>query len=214
MMRGGVAPGRMTPRHYEMGRRQKAVDATRTKILEAARALIGGKGDLGKFSMEAVAERAGVARMTVYYQFHSREALLDALSDHLAQRGGMHRMPEVFVQPDLERSLRKLVEVFTGFWASDRSTLRRLRAMGVVTPSQDKGPRDRDAWRREAIENVLARYPRRGGGPKVGGPGGLGAVLTALTSFETFDSLCSSGRSAEDAVELIGDLALLAVRAR
>src|SRR5580693_8188090 len=138
----------MTPRHYEMGRRREATDVTRAKILAATRQIIGGKGDLDGFSMHAVAKKAGVARMTVYYQFASREALLEALADHLGQRGGMQRMREVFTEPDPERALRRLVEVFVGFWATDRRTLRRLRAMGVVSPGQDKGPRDRDSWRR------------------------------------------------------------------
>jgi AcrR family transcriptional regulator len=201
----------MAPRPYDMARRREATDATRAKILEATRAIIGGKGDLEGFSMEAVARKAGVARMTVYYQFHSREALMEALTDHLAQRGGMMRMREVFLESDPERSLRKLVEVFVGFWTSDRVTLRRLRAMGVVFPSHDRAALDRDAWRREAVENVLARFGRKVGSPKVGGPAGLVAVLSTLTSFETFDSLCVGGRSPEDVTRLLGDLAVLLV---
>lgn len=203
----------MSPRRYDMTRRRETTDGTRTRILDAARSIIGGKGDLEGFSMEAVAKKAGVARMTVYYQFHSREALLEALADHLAQRGGMHRMRQVFMEPDPEKSLRRLVEVFAGFWATDRVTLRRLRAMGVVFPSKDRGPRDRDAWRREAVENVLARFGRKVGSARVGGPAGLAAILTTLTSFESFDSLCSKGLSPEEVGKLLGNLAVLLVEA-
>jgi AcrR family transcriptional regulator len=204
----------MPPRPYDMARRREATDATRTKILEATRSIIGGKGDLGSFSMEAVAQKAGVARMTVYYQFHSREELLGALADHLAQRGGMQRMREVFMESDPERSLRRLVEVFVGFWATDRTTLRRLRAMGVVAPSQDRAALDRDSWRREAIENVLSRFGKKVGPTKLGGPEGLVALLTTLTSFETFDSLCVGRRTPESVAKLLGDLAVLLIGTR
>jgi AcrR family transcriptional regulator len=204
----------MCPRRYDMARRQEATDATRAKILEATRSIIGGKGDLKGFSMEAVAKRAGVARMTVYYQFHSREELMEALADHLAQRGGMQRMREVFTESDPEKSLRRLVEVFVGFWATDRITLRRLRAMGIVSPSQDNAALERDAWRREAVQNVLGRFGKRVGSAKVGGAEGLVALLTALTSFETFDGLCADGRSPENVAKLLGDLAVLLVGTR
>jgi AcrR family transcriptional regulator len=38
--------------------------------------------------------------MTVYYQFHSRLRLLEALYDHLAARGQMFRLAEAFHEPD------------------------------------------------------------------------------------------------------------------
>jgi len=101
--------------------------------------------------------------------------------------------------------------VFVGFWATDRITLRRLRAMGVVSPSQDKVALDRDAWRREAVENVLKRFGRRVGSARIGGPEGLVAILTSLTSFETFDSLCVGRRSPESVAKLLGDIAMLLV---
>jgi AcrR family transcriptional regulator len=204
----------MSPRPYNMARRKEATHATRAKILEATRAIIGGKGDLEGFSMEAVARKAGVARMTVYYQFRSREELLEALADHLAQRGGLQRMREVFMEPDPEKALRKLVEVFVGFWATDRVTLRRLRAMGVVTPSQDRVALKRDAWRREAVDNVLARFGKRGGSAKAAWHGDLAAILTSLTSFETFDGLCTEGRSPEDVARLLGEVAVSLLAAK
>lgn len=201
----------MCPRKYDRTRREQAAEATRGRILEAARALIGGKGDLGKFSLDAVARRAGVARMTVYYQFDSRAGLLDALADHLAARGRMSRMREVFLAPDLEGGLSKLIEVFVGFWASDRVTLRRLRAMGVVFPRDASAAVDRDAWRREAITNLLGRHrgPATGRGPA---SSDLVDALSALTSFETFDQLCTSGRSPDAVARLVTRLAEATLR--
>ncbi len=198
----------MSPRKYESSRRQAAAEATRVRILEAARSILASEADVRNFSMEAVAARAGVARMTVYYQFRSRAELLAALADHLAARGGMQRMREVFLEPDPEKAIRKLVATFVQFWATDRLAMRRLRAMGVVSPSLYGHPRGRDDWRREAVANLLARWegPARG----TGGSARKGRIdlLTTLTSFETFDALCADDRSPKEVADLLADAAL------
>ncbi|MGI0068109.1 MAG: TetR/AcrR family transcriptional regulator [Thermoplasmata archaeon] len=189
------------------------MEATRLRILEAARSIVGGKGDLDGLSMEAVAAKAGVSRMTVYYQFHSRADLFEALADQMAERGGMNRMREVFTEPDSEAALRKLVETFVEFWATDRVTMRRLRAIGVVSPSQHAGPRSRDAWRREAIVNLLAKNGEMSAGPKPAPPADLVDLLTALTSFETFDALCTNSRDPEAVATQLSSAAALLLRA-
>ncbi len=156
----------MSPRKYDLGRRRDGSDATREKILEATRSLFGGKGDLDGFSMDAVAGKAGVARMTVYNQFHSQGLLLEALADHIAARAGMQRIGEAFVEPRPDEAVRKFVATFVGLWASDRVVLRRLRAMGVLVPSLYRKVRERDEWRREAARNLVAKIrvpaPRTG----------------------------------------------------
>jgi TetR/AcrR family transcriptional regulator, repressor for uid operon len=58
---------------------QTADDATAERILDAALALVGASG-LRHLTMDDVARRAGVGRMTVYRRFGSRPALLDALA--------------------------------------------------------------------------------------------------------------------------------------
>jgi len=73
----------MSPRPYRLGRRKAAVENTRARILAGARDVLGEHGFAG-FTIDAVADRAGVARMTVYYPFDSKGALLDALLDALA----------------------------------------------------------------------------------------------------------------------------------
>jgi AcrR family transcriptional regulator len=202
----------MCPRKYDSAKRRQAAEATRARILEAARAILGGKGDLGDFSLDAVARKAGVARMTVYYQFRSRAGLLESLADHLAQRGGMERMREVFLAPTLEEGLRRLVEVFVGFWGADRVTMRRLRALGVVFPDEAGGPRDRDAWRREAISNLLSRHGYRAKRASRGGEAGIIDTISALTSFEMFDLLRGRSRKSEEVVAILSTLALATLR--
>lgn len=201
----------MCPRRYDVRRRAQLSEDTRRRILDATLAIIGGKEDLAEFSMETVASRAGVARMTVYNQFGSRSGLLDALADHLAEKGGLSAIGEAFAEPDPARAIAKLVVTFDRFWASDRNVLRRLRAMAIVFPRTAAGPRDRDAWRREAIERLLAKALTGSGGPERLPRKDLVDLLTGLTSFETFDALCSAGRTPETVEKLIAEAALALV---
>jgi AcrR family transcriptional regulator len=207
----GVTRGnelRMPPRGYELGRRRAGSEATRERILEAARALVGGKGDLASFSMESVARRAGVSRMTVYNRFASRTGLLDALADYLAEKGGMHRLREVFAQDDLEAAVRRFVDVFVGFWESDRTTLRRMRALGVLFPSLHGGLPGRDAWRLEAANRLVAKFGR-GTGDGVGPLRPDAAeLLSVITGFDTFDALRTASRSSDEVARLLTEAAL------
>ena len=200
----------MSPRRYDLGRRRAATEATGVRILEATRVLLGGKGDPAEFSMDAVAAKAGVLRMTVYNRFHSEGQLLEALADHLATKGGMMRLREAFMEPKPGEAIRKFVTTFVGFWASDRVLLRRLRAFGVSHPALYRGIRDRDEWRREGARNLVM---------KIGAPAALGDpsgperaidLLSEMTSFETFDGLCTDQRSPEEVARLLSD-ALLAL---
>src|SRR2546430_11163673 len=77
----------MSPRPYRLGRRQPAAQRTRARVLRAARELLTARAGAEPFSVDAVARRAGVARMTVYHQFGSRRGLLEALFDSFAVGG-------------------------------------------------------------------------------------------------------------------------------
>jgi AcrR family transcriptional regulator len=195
----------MCPRKYDLGRRRAATESTRTKILEATRALLGGKADPSEFSMEAVAAKAGVARMTVYNQFRSEAGLLEALADYLASRGGMQKLREAFMEPRRDEAVRKFVGTFVGFWASDRVLLRRLRAFGVLLPTLYKGIRERDEWRREGARNLVTKIGVRPGTGPVTGADSSVELLTILTSFETFDAMCSDERPAAEVAREISD---------
>jgi len=82
-------------------------------------ALLALPGGLHGFSLEAVARRAGAQRLTVYNQFGSRRALLDAVFDDIALRGGLQRLEQVMAEPDPHVGLALLVPVFCEFYAGD-----------------------------------------------------------------------------------------------
>jgi AcrR family transcriptional regulator len=197
----------MSPRPYSMQKRQAAASETRTRILEAARQLLSSESETD-LSMEAIARRADVSRLTIYYQFHSRTGLLEALYDYLANRGNMRRMHEVFHEPDPSVALDKLVSIFVGFWSSDPVAIRRLRAMATLDPEIAQGIHARDARRTHIAGEILKRMAAAG--KKTYNEEQLNTkadVLTMLTSFATYDGLASAGHSQGEIIAIVARLA-------
>src|SRR3954447_26104641 len=124
----------MSPRPYNLGRRQESAEQTRARIVEAARELLMASDGFSGFTMDAVARQAGVARMTVYYQFESKRGLLEGLFDDLASRGLVDKLAGAFERPEPLDALDELVAAFGRFWASDRLVIRRLHALGALDP--------------------------------------------------------------------------------
>lgn len=197
----------MTPRPYRLGRRRAAADRTRARILRVARALLAGKGGTERFSLDAVARRAGVARMTVYYQFRSRRGLFEALFDSFAEQGDLpERIAAAFEHPDPQDVLADLVAAFARFWQAGRPWIRRVRALGVLDRELGEALAARDARRREVMRVLLDRMGQRYGRPAPGERAETERALYALTSFETFDTLAGS-RALEDAAPAVLRLA-------
>jgi AcrR family transcriptional regulator len=198
------------PRPYRLGQRQTAAEQTRARILAAARELLMAGGGPGGFSIDAVARQAGVARMTVYYQFGSKRGLLEGLYDDLAARGGMQRLAEVFARPEPLEALAEFISTFGHFWASDRLVIRRLRSLAVLDPDFE-GVRARDEWRRGGVRAIVGRLAEKHGRPVPESRDEAVDVLHTLTSFETFDTLAGATRSPEEVVPLVQRLARAAL---
>ena len=188
MMKSGHVKSEMSPRPYRLGQRQVAAAANRVKMLAAARDLLEKETS---FSIDAVARRADVARMTVYYQFGSRRGLLEALFDELAARGGLRGLPSAFQQSDPMAALDRVIDVFASFWSSDRLALRRLRAMSALDPELDHALAQRNEGRRRGLRVILGRLDTQKGGSRED----MVDLLFALTSFESFDVLAGPGRT-------------------
>src|ERR1700720_4330253 len=99
----------MSPRPYQLKQRRAGMDATRTRILAAARKVLAGRD---AFTLEAVAEEARAARVTIYDRFGGREALVEAIFDELAESGGLTRLPEAFRQSDPFVAVERFVAIF------------------------------------------------------------------------------------------------------
>jgi len=197
----------LSPRPYNLGKRQESAGQTRARIVEAARELLMASDGFSSFTMEAVARQAGVARMTVYYQFESKVGLLEAVSDDLARRGHMERLAEVFSQPAALLALEKFVETFARFWGADRVVTRRLRALAALDTDFEQVVRRRDGWRHNIVQALAGRFATEYGRPPPEQIEQTAAQLYTITSFESFDTLAGPDQTPEEVAPQIMALA-------
>jgi AcrR family transcriptional regulator len=200
--------GKMNSRPYRSPRRRATAERTRARLLKAASAMLGGPDGV---SLDAVAKKAGVTRLTVYNQFGSRRALLEAVFDDMAERGGLHRISAAMADPDPHAALRQIISIFCGFWSIHRSALWRLHAATATDSEFAESLRARNERRQHLLSVIVGRmnHARSGRAKAVSE---LVDVLFALTSVSFFWELTASGRSADAACRMIQALAEDAVQ--
>jgi AcrR family transcriptional regulator len=201
----------VSPRAYKSPRRDAAAARTRRRIVAAAATILGAAKGIGGFSLEAVAKKANVTRLTVYNQFGSRRSLLEAVFDERAANGGLHRIADVMAGSDPQAGLRQVIAIFCDFWSFDPKALGLLHAAGANDPEFEASVHERNERRRRLL-SVLARRMAEDCQLRPKTIRDLVDVLFALTSFPFFSQLTAAGRTAEAACQLIQELAADAVR--
>ncbi|TMD62485.1 MAG: TetR/AcrR family transcriptional regulator [Chloroflexi bacterium] len=197
----------MSPRPYQLGQRQATTEQTRIRIINAARELLMARDGYSTFSLDLVARRADVARMTVYHQFGSKLGLLEALCDSLAASGGMEQLATAFRQPEPLDVLNQYILVFSRFWDVDRLVMRRLRALAALDPDFEHVIRARDERRRQGVRVITQRFVEKQMLAPIEPLDETVDALFTLLSFETFDTLAGSTRSLEEVAPLVCRLA-------
>lgn len=189
------------PRPYTLGKRQQSSDEARGRAIIATADILA-ESEAPALRMEDIAAAAGITRQTLYNLFGSKTALIEAVFDHLARAGGMESMRSAMMQPDPEKRLAAMIEVFTGFWTASRTVLRHIRAMAATDPDLHAAIQARDERRRMACQHVVRGF--NGTHPDAA----LKAnTLWALTSFEFFDLLAGDARTPAPQAETILQLA-------
>ena len=187
-------------RLYTAVERQRSVEAGRERIVAAARDLLEDDEAEG-FSIDAVARRAGVARMTVYNQFESKAGLLEALFDSLALRGPLGQMADVFKHADVLVALDEYVAIFGRFWTVYRRAHGRLRAAAMHDAELAAAMERRNERRRKGITELLRRLGDKAR-PTVPRDE-LVNVIYVLLSFETFNAFAGARRSPDDVTPVV-----------
>ena len=190
----------MKRRSYTSVERQRTVEAGRDRIVAAARELLDDDEAEG-FSIDAVARRAGVARMTVYNQFESKAGLLEALFDSLALRGPLADMADIFRITDPVAALDAYVALFGRFWTLNRRTHRRLRAAAMHDAELAAAIASRNERRRKGVAELIRRLGDRAA-PVVAREE-VATVVFVLLSFDTFDAIAGESRTPEDVVPIV-----------
>jgi AcrR family transcriptional regulator len=171
-------------RGYRLGRRQRAVDQTRSGILSAARGLIAVHGR--EFSVGKVAAGAGVSRITVYNQFGSKAGLIHALA---AEARPAPALPPADRGSDPREQLRRRITQACGAWAVDPGLYRRLH--------EHAGWAIQESGADHALVEALAGADQLRPGCSIKE---AEDVIGILTSFPTFDRLHQGGRRSPAAV--------------
>jgi len=190
----------MPPRAYESPTRTAAAERTRARIVAAAAKVLRSSGT-GAFSLESVARIAKVTRLTVYNQFGSRRALLEAVFDDRATRGGLIRLREAMSDPDPHAGLERLIAIFCDFWDYDRGAIARLHGMGAGDAEFEESIRARNERRRSALSVLVGRIAAKNVTVKV--TTDLTDLLFVLTSFAVFAELTAGRRTKDGACALI-----------
>jgi AcrR family transcriptional regulator len=192
----------MSPRAYNLGLRVAAAEQTRGRIITAAREILS-DDDFDGLSIDEIARRAGVARMTVYYQFTSRRGLLEALYDDLAARGAIENLSQQTEEMGALPALDWLIESFTRFWSTDRLILRRLRGLSVIDQEIEAGIRQRDGRRVTLFSSLMRRIEAEDGWKAAIGVADAGHLIATLSGFDTYDALAVNEGDPETTAEII-----------
>ena len=196
----------MSPRRYKSAAREEAADRTRERIIVAAAEILGRGARARDFSLEAAAKLAGVTRLTVYNQFGSRRALLEAVFDDRSRRGGLGRIPEALALADPKAALMRIIAIFCDFWSFDEEAVRRLLAAGTADAEFEESMRERNE-RRRAIVTALVRRITADAKLKPKPLRELIDTLFALTSFHFYVEMKTEQRTTKDVCTAIKTLA-------
>ena len=188
-------------RAYSSSKRDAAAAEKRDAVIAAAGRLL--EDGPGMVSMEAVAQAAGVTRLTVYKQFGSRRGLLEAVFDENARRGGITRMAEAMQMADGHAGIDLAIDILCGFWGSHPS-FAKLHDAAASDPEFAEAINTRNERRRIVFDNLLKRMT---------GPDAARAecsdLIFGLTSMAMFRMLSATRTPGQIAVTLKSTIAAI-----
>jgi AcrR family transcriptional regulator len=183
----------MSPRPYRLGRREAGVGETRDKVLEAARAIFSEVG-FQATTLDDVAQRANVARATVYYQFESKYGLLGATIEHVLRRSpGTERMRKALEMTDAATGMRAYIREACRFWEGDYVFFRNVIGMAAIDPEAAQATDEYDQQRRDGLVWLSKRLADQGQLRPGIGQKQAQDTIWLLTSFRAYSHLRGRG---------------------
>lgn len=182
--------------------------ATRARILEAARTLVA-NGTFYASSMEALAERAGVTRVTLYRTFGTRQALLEAMFWEMTAAARLDRLDAAHALPDVHTALRQVLraycEMFDTLGESMPLALELARSDAAMREILDSTYYGR---RPDAMGRLAARIVRDGAEVPGWTKQRIADALMVLSSYESFETLVvRRGRTPDKAANVLYEMA-------
>jgi AcrR family transcriptional regulator len=188
-----------------MRRRAEHVDRTRLRITQAAMRLHTTVGP-SKASMSAVAEEAGVTRLTLYRHFPSMDMLFSACMGHWRS---LHPPPDPLAWTQIaefEPRLRRALSEQYRWYEANSDDLYPIYRDAAHTPASNRAARR--ASNDRMVDALLTGITIRGAARR-----GVRAALAHAVSFWTWRSLAvDGGVSAREAVALATAFVIAAAR--
>jgi AcrR family transcriptional regulator len=181
----------MSARAYRPGRRP-GTTATRDRIIGAVRELLA-EGTFHTSTVEEIAERAGVARATVYQHFRSRLDLVDVMCETFDANPALLQLREAVTGDDADKALDETLALTVQFWSSEDSVLRQLYGVAALDPAaRDLIERQR-ADRRTEFGRLVETLRGAGRLRKRLTSQRAVALLLVLSSYDTYRELRATG---------------------
>lgn len=181
-----VASPAASRRPYRMRRRAASVDATRRRITEAAVRLHTTVGP-SQASLSAIAEAAGVTRVTLYRHFEDADQLFAACMGHWRT---LHPPPDPAEWSSVsafEPRLRRAIGELYDWYRANADDLFPIYRDAAHTPASNRA-------RRRATNEQMADAILAGTRAPAGDRGRLRAAVLHVVGFWTWRSLSVEGR--------------------
>ena len=170
-----------------MRRRAEQVDQTRQRIVDATVALHGSVGPAAT-TIAAIAEAAGVTRLTVYRHFPDDDALFGACSAHWISR---QQLPDPGAWSQIDdptaRLRAGLADLYRFYRAGAGMLTCIYRDFTTLPEAHQQRLRDRDSYFADVLAAPFSAVPFNGTGDDYRR---LRALTGHATSFWTWRSLC------------------------
>lgn len=182
--------------------------ATRTRILNAVRDLLA-EGRFHDASMEAIAERARVTRVTLYRVFGSKQTLLEGLAWEALAAAQLDELDAAHALPDVRSAVRQVLRancrMFGQLGGAMPLALELARVdpdMGAIIGATYHGRRH------EAMERLATRVVAEGAAAPGWTKRRIADALLVLSSHEAYDTLVGHrSHGANQAGDLLFSLA-------
>ena len=178
----------MDKRPYRQTRRAETSEATRARILGAARASLE-RGPLGALRVDEVARQAGVSRSTVYLLFGSRAGLFDALARSLRDSAGFAGLIAASQLPDALDNLRASQRAAVAMYAQVPELARALFTLAAIDPDAVAAVAAIEDGRRPGMARLAEALWTQGYLRDDIEVAEAVDLLTVITSFQSFDEL-------------------------
>ncbi len=189
----------MDKRSYVQRSRAASSDATRRRILDAARESLE-RGPFGALRVDEVARAAEVSRSTVYVLYGSRSGLFDALGRFLRDEAGFDELLAASRLPDALENLRASQRAAVRMYAKVPQLARALFTLAAIDPDAVAAVSAIEDGRRPGMTRLARALSAQGYLRDDITVAEAAEILAVITSFQSFDELFTGSGLPADTV--------------